>query len=217
MISKISPGVDALNAEIVDCGGKYLMPGMIDDQVHFREPGLTHKADIASESRAAVAGGITSFMDMPNTIPAVLTRECLEQKFKIAAQRSLANYSFFMGVCRNNWEEALRTDPDTVCGLSDDGLYLDDQEVTLSNDPEFLDFLFSRCHTLIALHCEDHGIISGNIQKWGTGPEINPCRLHAMLRSEQSCIEATQRVLASAKKHGNRIHLLHISTFAEAS
>ncbi|WP_370362881.1 amidohydrolase family protein [Mucilaginibacter flavidus] len=141
-IAKIAPEISVINADIVDCEGKYLMPGMIDGQVHFREPGLTHKADMASESRAAVAGGITSFMDMPNTVPAVLIKEHLEEKFRIAARHSLANYSFFMGVSRNNWEEALSIDPATVCGLSDDGLYLDDGEANLSNDPAFLDFFF---------------------------------------------------------------------------
>ncbi|WP_378960706.1 amidohydrolase family protein [Pedobacter jamesrossensis] len=153
---------------------------------------------------------------MPNTVPAVLTLERLEIKFKIAAQRSLANYSFFMGVCRDNWQEALRTDPSSVCGLSDDGLYLNDKEATLSNDPEIMYFLFSRCHTLVALHCEDHSVISRNIRKWGMGCEINPCKLLAMLRSEQACIEATQKVLSAAQKHSNRVHLLHISTLAEA-
>lgn len=141
-ISHISPGINTLNANVIDCAGKYLMPGMIDDQVHFREPGLSHKGDIESESRAAVAGGITSFMDMPNTVPAVLTKERLEEKYFHAAQKSVANYSFFMGVGRSNWEEALRTDTETICGLSDDGLYLNDNEATLSNDPDFLELLF---------------------------------------------------------------------------
>ncbi len=121
-----------------------------------------------------------------------------------------------MGVSRSNWEEALRTDPETVCGLSDDGIYLDNQEVRLANDPEFLDFLFSRCDTLVALHCEDHAVIERNRQKWGTGSEINPCKLHACIRSEQACVEATTRVLKTAKQYGNKVHLLHISTLAEA-
>ncbi len=215
-ISHISLGINTLNANVIDCSGKYLMPGMIDDQVHFREPGLAYKGDIESESRAAVAGGITSFMDMPNTVPAVLTKERLEEKYFLAAQKSVANYSFFMGVGRSNWEEALKTDTETICGLSDDGLYLNDHEATLSNDPDFLELLFSRSHTLIALHCEDQAIIDKNIDRWYTKYPQNPCMLHARIRSEQACLSATDKVIGTAKKHNNRVHLLHISTLAEA-
>jgi dihydroorotase len=160
-IEKISGNISDKNATILEAGGRFLLPGVIDDQVHFREPGLTHKATIASESRAAVAGGVTSFMDMPNTVPNTLTQELLEEKYQQAARTSLANYSFFMGITQGNLEEALRTDNETVCGITDDGLYFNKEDGILANYPEFLDKLFSRSNTLIALHCAD--IILKNI------------------------------------------------------
>ncbi len=153
-IEKISPHISDSYARVIDLQGNYLIPGMIDDQVHFRDPGLTYKADLHTESMAAVAGGVTSFMDMPNTIPNTLTRELLEEKYQAAARNSLANFSFFMGLSSSNWEEALRVNNETVCGITDDGLYFNDGEI-LANRPESLDKIFARAETLVALHSED--------------------------------------------------------------
>ena len=201
----------------IDANGLYLIPGVVDDQVHFREPGLTHKATIHSESKAAVAGGITSFMDMPNTIPNTLTQALLEEKYNIASKSSLANYSFFMGINKNNLEEALKTNNENVCGITDDGLYFNNDEGILANYPEFLEQLFSRVDTLVALHCEDDTIIKNNTAKYREIYQDNiPFKFHSLIRSEEACIEATKRVLEIAKKHNNRIHLYHISTAAEA-
>ena len=202
----------------INAEGLYLMPGAIDDQVHFREPGQIHKADIFSESRAAVAGGITSFMDMPNTIPHVLTQELLQEKYEIASRKSLANYSFFMGINRDNLEEALKTDTENVCGITDDGLYFTNNEGILANYPDFLEKLFSRTNTLIALHSEDDSIIKKNeeIYRERYGNDI-PFKCHALIRSEEACFQATERVLRIAHKHNNRLHLFHISTLKEAT
>lgn len=150
----------------INAEGLYLLPGIIDDQVHFREPGLTPKATIYSESKAAVAGGITSFMDMPNTIPNALTQELLEEKYLIASKTSLANYSFFMGIDQNNLDEVLRTDNENVCGITDDGLYFNNEKGILANYPEFLETLFSKTDSLVALHCEDDQIIENNVKKY---------------------------------------------------
>ena len=209
----LKAGYQEINAE-----GLYLIPGVIDDQVHFREPGLTHKGDISSESKAAVAGGITSFMDMPNTIPNTLTHQLLEEKYSIASQKSLANYSFFMGISKNNLEEALKTDTENVCGITDDGLYFNNDEGILANYPDFLEKLFSRTNTLVALHCEDDNIIKKNteIYRKKYGDDI-PFYCHALIRNEEACLRATERVLHIAGKHNNRLHLLHISTLAEAN
>lgn len=217
-IQNISPTINASHAKIIDAEGLYLIPGMIDDQVHFREPGLVHKADIHSESKAAVAGGITSFMDMPNTIPNTLTQILLEEKYAMASKKSFANYSFFMGVSKNNLEEALKTDSENVCGISDDGLYFNHEEGILANYPDFLEKLFSRTETLVALHSEDDNIIKINTAKCQAtfGNEI-PVQLHAKIRSEEACIKATERILNIAKKHNTRLHILHISTLAEAN
>lgn len=201
----------------IDATGLHLLPGVIDDQVHFRDPGLNHKGDIFSESVAAVAGGITSFMDMPNTIPNTLTQVLLEEKYKIASEKSIANYSFFMGISKNNLEEALKTDTENVCGITDDGLYFNNDEGILANYPDFLEQLFSRSNTLIALHSEDDTIIKNNTLRFKQqyGNEI-PFFYHSQIRDEQACFKATQRVLSIAKKHQTRLHLFHISTLAEA-
>jgi dihydroorotase len=205
--------INEINAE-----GLYLMPGVIDDQVHFREPGLTHKGSIYSESRAAVAGGITSFMEMPNTIPNTLTQNLLEEKYIRASKTSLANYSFFMGINQNNLEEALKTNNENVCGLTDDGLYFNNDEGILANYPEFLETLFSRSDSLVALHSEDDAIIKNNSnhyrKKYG---ENIPFEFHPKIRSEEACLTATKRVLKISKKHNNRIHLFHVSTLIEAN
>jgi dihydroorotase len=202
----------------IDATGLYLLPGVIDDQVHFREPGLTHKATVFSESKAAAAGGITSFMDMPNTIPNTLTQKLLEDKYSIASQSSLINYSFFMGVNKYNLDEVLRTDTENVCGITDDGLYFDNEDGILANYPDFLEVLFSRTNTLVALHSEDDLIIKNNLNKYKSiyGDNI-PFSCHPLIRSEEACFEATKRVLNIAKKHNNRLHLFHISTLAEAN
>lgn len=218
-IEKIASNINAGLSKVVeiDGEGKYLLPGVIDDQVHFRDPGLTHKADIHSESKAAVAGGVTTFMDMPNTKPPVLTLELLEEKYALAAQKSLANYSFFMGISKNNLEEALKIDNENVCGITDDGLYFSDDEGIMANYPDFLEQLFSRSHSLIALHSEDDRIIKNNTEFYKKiyGEDI-PFRFHPKIRSEEACLTATKRVLEIARKHGNRLHFFHISTLAEA-
>lgn len=216
-IEKIASTITHPHANILDAEGLFLLPGVIDDQVHFREPGLTHKADIYSESRAAVAGGVTSFMDMPNTVPNTLTLDLLEEKYQLAANASLANYSFFMGINQHNLDEALRTDPQKICGITDDGLYFSDEKGILANYPDFLEKLFSRSNTLVALHSEDDAIIQGNIQTYRKkyGDDI-PIHLHPMIRSEEACVTATKRVLDIARKHNNRLHFFHISTAAEA-
>lgn len=205
--------IKEINAE-----GLYLLPGVIDDQVHFREPGLTHKGTIYSESRSAVAGGITSFMEMPNTIPNTLTQNLLEDKYIKASKTSLANYSFFMGINQNNLEEALKTNNETVCGITDDGLYFNNDEGILANYPEFLEKLFSRTDSLVALHSEDDAIIKNNTNHYRKKHGENiPFEFHPKIRSEEACVIATKRVLEIAKKHNNRLHLFHISTLAEAN
>ena len=220
-IEKISSSMNFEDVSLlkeINAEGLYLLPGVIDDQVHFREPGLTHKGSIYTESRAAVAGGITSFMEMPNTIPNTLTQELLEEKYAIASKTSLANYSFFMGINQNNLEEALKTNNEKVCGITDDGLYFNNDEGILANYPQFLEQLFSRTDSLVALHSEDDVIIKNNTnhyrKKFG---ENIPFELHPRIRSEEACLTATKRVLEIAKKHNNRLHLFHISTLAEAN
>ena len=202
--------------KLVDAAGKLLLPGAIDDQVHFREPGLTHKGTIATESRAAVAGGITSFMEMPNTQPQTLTQELLEEKYQVAANTSLANYSFYMGASNDNLEEVLRTNREQVCGIkvfmgSSTGNMLVDREQTLEG-------LFSRVDLLIATHCEDEATIRHNAelyrQKWG---EEVPVRFHPEIRSTEACYKSSSMAVALARKHGAQLHVLHISTAKELS
>ena len=217
-IEKIAPNQSESNSLIIEAEGLYLFPGVIDDQVHFREPGLTHKATIQSESKAAIAGGITSFMDMPNTIPNTLTLELLEEKYAIAAKSSLANYSFFMGINKDNLEEALKVDTENVCGITDDGLYFNNDDGILANYPDYLEKLFARSETLIALHSENDAIIRYNTEKYKKiyNDDI-PFRFHPLIRSEEACLEATKSVLDIARKHNNRLHLFHISTLKEAN
>ncbi len=215
-IERIAPSISDPGAEVIDLAGNYLIPGMIDDQVHFRDPGLTYKADLETESRAAVAGGVTSFMDMPNTVPNTLTRELLEEKYQQASQKSLANYSFFMGITAANLEEALRVDNESVCGITDDGLYLEKQEI-LANNPEYLEKLFSRAETLVALHSEDDSIIRENLIAARNlfGDDI-PIEMHPKIRTVEACVAATKRVLEIQSRYNNRLHLFHISTGEEA-
>lgn len=198
----------------IDLAGKTVIPGIIDDQVHFREPGLTHKANIFTESRAAVAGGTTSFMEMPNTNPTTTTQERLAEKFAIAARTSLANHSFFFGATNDNLEEVLKTDPKTVCGIkafmgSSTGNMLVDDPVTLEN-------LFSRCPMLIATHCEDEATVRENTriftEKYG---DTMTAAFHPKIRSVAACLRSSSMAVGLAKKHGTRLHILHISTADE--
>ncbi|MEO1652824.1 MAG: dihydroorotase, partial [Bacteroidota bacterium] len=199
---------------VIDAQGKYVIPGIIDDQVHFREPGLTHKAEIYTEAKAAVSGGVTSFMEMPNTKPASLTRTLLEEKYQKASEASLANYSFYMGVSNDNAEEAVKVDPKQVCGLkvfmgSSTGNMLVDDEQTLNN-------VFSKSPILIATHCEDEGIIRENMKSYREkyGEEM-PIRFHPKVRSVEACLKSSSLAVALAKKHKSRLHVLHITTEEE--
>jgi dihydroorotase len=213
-IFKIGTNLNPEADRIIDATGLYLLPGLIDDQVHFREPGLTHKGTIYSESKAAVAGGITSFMEMPNTLPNVFTQELLEDKFRIAEKSSLANYSFFMGASNDNIEEVLKTNPQQVCGIkvfmgSSTGNMLVDNDATL-------EALFSSCKMLIATHCEDETTIRNNtaIYKEKYGENI-PIECHPSIRSAEACYLSSSLAVSLAKKHGTRLHVLHISTAKE--
>ncbi len=199
---------------VIDASGKFLLPGVIDDQVHFREPGLTHKGDISSESRAAVAGGITSFMEMPNTIPQATNQELLAKKYDRASEVSLANYSFYIGATNDNLEELLKTDPANVCGIkvfmgSSTGNMLVDNPVTLSS-------LFQQSKMLIAVHCEDENIVQANlsaaVEKYG---EDIPIGEHPKIRDTSACFSSSSKAVELAKKFGTRLHILHLSTAAE--
>ena len=215
-IEKIAPNIDEPADQEINAEGLHLFPGMIDDQVHFREPGLTDKADIFSESMAAVAGGITSFMEMPNTIPNTLTQELLADKYQIAAEMSLANYSFFMGASNTNIEEVLKTDPKNVCGIkvfmgSSTGNMLVDNEKVLEN-------IFKEAPMLVATHCEDEQTIRANMaiykEKYGENITID---MHPLIRSAEACYISSSMAIELAKKHGTRLHILHISTAKEVA
>lgn len=213
-ITHIDTSIKAEYAEIIEAEGLYLFPGLIDDQVHFREPGLTHKAEIFTESRAAVAGGITSFMEMPNTVPNTLTQELLEEKYNRAASVSLANYSFFMGASNENLDEVLKTDPKNVCGIkifmgSSTGNMLVDNRTTLEN-------IFSQCKMLIATHCEDEATIRANskIYQEKMGDQLLP-EHHPLIRSAEACYLSSSLAVELAKKYNTRLHILHISTAKE--
>lgn len=215
-IERIDGNIDVKSAVTeIDGTGKHLLPGVIDDQVHFREPGLTHKANIFTESRAAVAGGVTSFMEMPNTIPNALTLDLLEDKYKIAAQTSLANYSFFMGVSNDNAEEVLRTNnfKKDICGIkifmgSSTGNMLVDNFNTL-------DRIFSETEMLIATHCEDETIIRKNYERIKSlKPNLEPAD-HPLIRDEEACYASSLRAIKLAQQYNSRLHILHISTEKE--
>ena len=195
----------------IDATGLTLIPGMIDDQVHFREPGLTHKANIFTESRAALAGGITSFMEMPNTVPNTVTQKLLEEKYQVAKQNAFSNYSFFMGANNENLDEVLKTNPNEVCGIkvfmgSSTGNMLVDNKKVLSH-------IFEHSPMLIATHCEDELTIRKNLaefkQKYG---EDIPFKFHPVIRSEEACFLSSSLAVELAKKHETRLHILHIST-----
>jgi dihydroorotase len=199
---------------IINAEGKYLIPGVIDDQVHFREPGLTLKGDIYTESKAAIAGGITSYMDMPNTNPQTLTQELLEEKYILAAGKSLSNFSFYMGASNDNLEEILKTNPENVCGVkvfmgASTGNMLVDSEETL-------DSIFSKSKMLIAVHCEDEKIIKENLKNFQDkyGEDI-PISTHPLIRSREACYKSSSYAIELAKKHQTRLHVLHLSTKEE--
>ncbi|VAW26039.1 Dihydroorotase [hydrothermal vent metagenome] len=210
--SSISP--KSANTTVIDAEGKYLIPGVIDDQVHFREPGLTHKATIKTESKAAVAGGITSFIEMPNTVPQATTQELLEQKFKIASKNSYANYSFMFGGTNDNLEELLKTNPTNVAGIK---LFLGSSTGNMLVDNEgVLEKIFSSTKMLIAVHCEDEQTIKTNLAAYlkEYGDAI-PMEMHPKIRSEQACYLSSSKAVELAKKTGARLHVFHLSTEKE--
>lgn len=212
-ISRIGGIIDGNGAEEINAHGHIVMPGVIDDQVHFREPGLTHKACIASESKAAAAGGTTSFMEMPNTKPSATTQEKLEDKYEIGRKTAYTNYSFFMGATNDNLEEVLKTNKQNVCGIkifmgSSTGNMLVDNEKTL-------DGLFSNVEMLIATHCEDEATIRANMAKY-EGQNLHP-RIHPVIRNTEGCYLSSSMAIALAKKHDTRLHILHISTKEEVA
>ncbi|WP_129714489.1 dihydroorotase [Pedobacter sp. SYP-B3415] len=214
LIDKIGENLSADGAAEINAEGLHLLPGMIDDQVHFREPGLTHKADIFTESMAAVAGGITSFMEMPNTVPNTLSQDLLAEKYNIAAETSLANYSFYMGASNDNLDEVLRTDPKNVCGIkvfmgSSTGNMLVDNEKTLEN-------IFSKAPILVATHCEDELTIRNNLAAFkGQYGEALTIDMHPLIRSAEACYKSSSLAVALAKQYNTRLHILHISTAKE--
>ena len=215
LIEKLGDDLSNLSADIViDAQGKYLIPGVIDDQVHFREPGLTHKADLYHEAKAAVKGGTTTFMEMPNTVPNTLTQELLEQKYQRASEVALANYSFFMGASNDNIEEVLKTDPKKVCGVkifmgSSTGNMLVDNRAVLEK-------IFSQSSMLIATHCEDEANIRANSEVYREkyGDDV-PMSAHPEIRNVEACYKSSSLAIELAKKHNTRLHILHISTGEE--
>jgi len=215
IITKISSKIKPTkNVEIINAEGKFLIPGFIDDQVHFREPGLTHKANIATESRAAIAGGITTFIEMPNTVPQATTQHLLEDKFKIAAADSYANYSFMFGGTNDNLEELLKTDPKKVAGIK---LFLGSSTGNmLVDNEEVLEKIFSSTKMIISVHCEDEGTIRKNtsIYREKYGDDI-PLKYHPLIRSEEACYLSSSKAIELAKKTGARLHIFHLSTEKE--
>ena len=217
-ISNIDSSISVKNntTKVIDADGKFLMPGMIDDQVHFREPGLTHKANICTESRAAIAGGITSFIEMPNTIPNATTIIELNKKFDIASNTSYANYSFMFGGTNDNLDEILKVDPKKVAALK---LFLGSSTGNmLVDNPKVLEEIFSKTDLLIAVHCEDEQTIRFNTNKYKKqfGDDI-PIKMHPVIRSEESCYLSSSRAIELAKKTGARLHVFHLSTAKEMS
>lgn len=215
-IHTIQKNIHVDTVETIDAQGKLLMPGIIDDQVHFREPGLTHKANIATESRAAVAGGITTFIEMPNTVPQATTQELLEEKFDVASKTSYVNYSFMFGGTNDNLEELLKTDPKKVAaiklflGSSTGNMLVDDQDVLRS--------IFSSTKMLIAVHCEDEATIRKNLEEAKAlyGDDI-PMEMHPKIRSEEACYLSSSKAIELAKETGARLHVFHLSTAKETA
>ena len=213
-IVQISKTIFSATATIIDANGKFLLPGIIDDQVHFREPGLTYKGDIESESRAAVAGGITSYIEQPNTIPNAITQEILEEKYKIAAQKSFANYSFMMGGTNDNIEEILKTNPQNVAGVK---LFLGSSTGNmLVDNPQSIERIFSSTELLIAVHCEDETTIKNNLEKYKLLYNNDvPVTMHHLIRSAEACYKSSSAAIKLAKKTGARLHVFHLSTAVE--
>ncbi len=202
------------SSDIIEAKDKYLLPGIIDDQVHFREPGLTHKGDIYTEAKAAIAGGVTSFMEMPNTNPQTTTQELLKEKYRIGSQKSLANYSFYIGGTNDNLEELLKTDPKTVCGIK---IFMGSSTGNmLVDNPETLEHIFKQSPMLIAVHCEDESTIKANtakyLEKYG---ENIPISCHPVIRNDQACYLSSKLAVDLAKKYNTRLHILHLSTAKE--
>ncbi len=217
LISQIGKpnSINSSGAIIIDGTGKYLFPGIIDDQVHFREPGLTHKAEIYTEAKAAVAGGITSYMEMPNTNPPATTIELLEDKYKRASQCSLANYSFYMGTTNDNFDELLRVDPKRVCGIK---IFMGSSTGNmLVDNPGTLEKIFANIKMLIATHCEDEVLMNINLAnaKEKYSEEKLTAQFHPIIRDDSVCYSSSAFAVQLAKKHGTRLHVLHISTAKE--
>jgi dihydroorotase len=216
LISKIGLIQSDQNTKIIDGTGKYLFPGIIDGQVHFRDPGLTHKGDLHSESRAAVAGGATSFIDMPNTFPNILTTDLLDEKYQLASEKSLANYGFFLGVSADNIDYVINLDTSKLLGVSDDGLYFTKKGNLLADNPETMEKLFANCKSIIAIHSEREQIVeeNENLFREKYGDDV-PIQFHPIIRSEKACYEATKRAIDLANKHNALLHILHLTTEAE--
>ncbi|OKS87098.1 dihydroorotase [Mucilaginibacter polytrichastri] len=215
IIERIDGHIDVKADQEINAEGLHLLPGCIDDQVHFREPGLTHKGEIYTESRAAVAGGITSFMEMPNTVPNTLTQELLEQKYQIGAQKSLANYSFFMGASNDNLDEVLKTDTSKVCGIK---VFMGSSTGNmLVDNPKTLEHLFAESPMLIATHCEDEATIKANLEHYKQliGEANLTVKFHPKIRNVDACYLSSSMAVELAKKHNTRLHILHISTEKE--
>ncbi len=213
-IARVGGEISAADAEVVDAAGQVLMPGMIDDQVHFREPGVTYKADMATESRAAIAGGITSFMEMPNTKPPAVTVQALEDKFALAADRCWGNYAFYMGTTNDNIDEIRRLAPDQTCGIK---VFMGASTGNmLVDDPKMLEQVFSDAPMLIATHCEDTPTILANEARYRAeyGDDI-PVKFHPLIRSEEACYKSSSMAVDLAKRFGSRLHVLHLTTARE--
>lgn len=214
LIVKVEKNISATADSVIDAKGNYLIPGAIDDQVHFREPGLTHKGTIETESRAAIVGGITSFIEQPNTVPNAVTQELLADKYEIASKSSYANYSFMMGGTNDNLEELLKTNPRNVAGIK---LFLGSSTGNmLVDNPETLEKIFSSTKMLIAVHCEDENTIKTNLEKYKSryGDDI-PVKFHHLIRSEEACYLSSSNAIELAKKTGARLHVFHLSTAKE--
>lgn len=216
IILKIGSINQEMDVQVIDGTGKHMFPGIIDGQVHFREPGLTHKGDLHSESKAAVAGGVTSFIDMPNTVPNVLSPEILQEKYRLAAEKSLANFGFFLGVNADNLDEVIGLDTSSLLGVSDDGLYFTKKGNLLADNPATMEKLFAHCKSIIAIHSEKERIIEENENSFRAKFNDDvPVEYHPVIRSEKACFDSTRDAIELAQKHQARLHILHLSTEAE--
>ncbi|MDP4826071.1 MAG: dihydroorotase [Flavobacteriales bacterium] len=218
LIQKIGDITANENDHVIDGTGKHLLPGVIDGQVHFRDPGLTHKGDLLTESKAAISGGVTSFIDMPNTVPNALTLNILEEKYNIAATKSLANFGFFLGVNEDNIDDVIKLDTSKLLGVSDDGLYFTKKGNLLADNPETMEKLFANCKSIIAIHSEKEQLVEENEERFRAkyGEDV-PVACHPLIRTEQACFEASKRAIELANKHNARLHILHLTTNAETN